>query len=60
LRKEPKPHGIEKLTDFELEDVFFRSLYRIRVGNYRVIYAIEDQIVTITIVRIKHRREVYK
>ena len=60
LRKEPKPHGIEKLTDFELEDVFFKSLYRVRVGDYRIVYAIEDQIVTITVVRIKHRREVYK
>lgn len=59
LRKDPKPNGIEKLTDFELEDTFFKSLYRIRVGDYRVVYAIEDNIVTITIVRIKHRREVY-
>ena len=33
--------------------------YRIRQGNYRILYTIEDKIVTVTIVKIGHRREVY-
>ena len=37
-----------------------KSFYRIRVGDYRVIYSIEDEIVTIAIVKIDHRSKVYK
>ena len=42
-----------KLTDEE-------DLSRIRVGDYRVIYAIQDEILTILIVRVAHRKDVYR
>jgi len=47
------PHipNIKKLTNFE-------PPYRLRVGNYRVLFDIEDT--TITIYKVKHRKEVYK
>jgi len=33
--------------------------WRIRVGDYRIIYAIEKEIVTVEVIKIKHRKEVY-
>lgn len=36
------------------------SLYRIRVGDYRVVYEIRGNILTIIIIKIGHRREVYR
>ena len=33
--------------------------WRIRVGDYRVIYAIEEEIVTVEVIKIRHRKEVY-
>ncbi|WP_338059001.1 type II toxin-antitoxin system RelE family toxin [Aphanizomenon flos-aquae] len=36
------------------------SIYRIRIGDYRVIYQIQDDILLVTIVKAKHRREVYR
>jgi mRNA interferase RelE/StbE len=33
--------------------------WRIRVGDYRVIYAIEEEIVTVEVIKVKHRKEVY-
>ncbi len=34
--------------------------YRIRVGDYRVVYAIADDVLLVLVVRIGHRREVYR
>lgn len=53
LRDDPRPHGALKLVG-DLEG------RRIRVGDYRVLYQIDDEARTITIVRVKHRREVYR
>ncbi|MBW4665871.1 MAG: type II toxin-antitoxin system RelE/ParE family toxin [Cyanomargarita calcarea GSE-NOS-MK-12-04C] len=53
LAIEPRPNGVKKLED---ED----GLYRIRVGDYRVIYQILDDILLVSIVKVKHRREVYR
>lgn len=36
------------------------ALYRVRIQDYRVIYTIERRLVTITIIKIGHRREVYR
>lgn len=36
------------------------SLYRFRVGNYRLIYAIDGKVLKVTVIKIGHRREVYK
>jgi len=33
--------------------------WRLRVGDYRIIYAIEEEIVTVEVVKVKHRKEVY-
>ena len=48
----PRPTGSEKLSGEEK--------YRIRQGNYRILYTIEDEIVTVVIVRLGHRRDVHR
>jgi mRNA interferase RelE/StbE len=52
LGDEPRPHGAKKL-------VGEKSAWRIRVGDYRVIYDVLDDVLTVTIVRAAHRREAY-
>ncbi|MBW4687865.1 MAG: type II toxin-antitoxin system RelE/ParE family toxin [Komarekiella atlantica HA4396-MV6] len=52
LAIEPRPDGVKKLKN--------RDGYRIRVGNYRVIYNILDDILLIIIVEIGHRSNIYK
>jgi mRNA interferase RelE/StbE len=49
----PRPRGSIKL---ERED----DLYRIRVGKYRVIYAIQDDELIVLVLRVGHRRDVYR
>lgn len=53
LSKEPRPSGALQLTGGAGE-------YRIRVGDYRIIYDIEDHRLVILILRVAHRREVYR
>jgi mRNA interferase RelE/StbE len=53
LAIEPRAIGAVKLAGAE-------DLYRIRVGEYRVIYSIEDDLLVILVVKIAHRREVYR
>jgi len=48
----PRPQGVEKLSGQEK--------YRIRQGDYRVLYAIDDTAETVTVVKIGHRRDVYR
>ena len=48
----PRPHGSKKLTGSLNE-------YRLRVGNYRILYTINDNIITICIFKIAHRKEAY-
>jgi len=48
----PRPPGVEKLSG--------RDKYRIRQGDYRVLFGIDDAAVTVTVVKIGHRREVYR
>ena len=52
LAAEPRPHGSQKLRQTER--------YRIRVGNYRVIYAINDAERMVVILSIGHRKEIYR
>ena len=52
LEAEPRPFGVLKLKG--------RSGYRIRVGNYRVIYEINDDLKLVTIIFIAHRSKVYE
>jgi len=53
LKQNPLPKGAVKLTGSQ-------NLYRIRVGEYRVIYAVEHSMKLILIHYIRHRREVYR
>ena len=53
LEIEPRPFGVVKLKNSERE-------YRLRVGDYRVRYEIDDAKQTILILQCKHRREVYR
>lgn len=53
LAENPRPFGSEKLQGFE-------NLYRIRVGKYRVIYAIDKPSVTVTVAKVEHRKSVYR
>jgi mRNA interferase RelE/StbE len=52
LRDEPRPAGCEKLTAQEL--------YRVRQGVYRIVYAIDDSRVIVEVVKVGHRRDVYR
>ena len=54
LAENPRPLGVEKLSGSE------EDFYRIRVGDYRVLYRIEDRILLIIIIKVRHRREVYR
>ena len=53
LAADPRPRGSEKLAGYS-------DRYRIRQGNYRVVYLIDDSAGTVTIFKIGHRREVYR
>jgi len=53
LRSEPRPRGVRKLKGAE-------RTYRLRVGDYRVIYSILRRRLVIEVVRVAHRREVYR
>ena len=51
LGNNPRPSGYKKLTG--------RDGYRIRIGDYRVIYLIEDNVLKVFVIEIGHRREIY-
>jgi mRNA interferase RelE/StbE len=51
LTEDPRPHGCRKMSGSEE--------YRIRVGDYRVLYEIEDDVLRVFIVKVGHRRDVY-
>ena len=52
LAADPRPPGSEKLSG--------EDKYRVRQGSYRVVYQIDDGAYEVTIVKIGHRREVYR
>lgn len=53
LADNPRPAGCKKLTGYE-------DQWRIRIGDWRVLYIIDDTIMLVTITRVAHRREVYE
>jgi mRNA interferase RelE/StbE len=53
LDENPRPDGVKKLKGKD-------NQYRIRVGDYRIIYTIEDQILLIVVVQLGARSDVYK
>ena len=52
LANEPRPAGCEKLTGQER--------YRVRQGDYRIVYSIHDDILEVWVVRVGHRRDAYR
>jgi len=52
LTQNPRPNGYKKLKGLDG--------YRIRIGNYRVIYDIFDHILTIDIITLGHRKDIYE
>ena len=53
LTNEPRPIGVKKLSGE-------KDIYRVRVGNYRVLYQIVDKVLVVVVVSVGHRREVYR
>ncbi|MFH1738483.1 MAG: type II toxin-antitoxin system RelE/ParE family toxin [bacterium] len=53
LMRNPRPHGTKKLKGPE-------GHYALRVGDYRVIYAVRDDRLMILAIRVEHRRESYR
>ena len=52
LENDPRPPGCEKLIG--------NDRYRIRQGNYRIVYSIQDNELTIWVVKVGHRKSVYR
>jgi mRNA interferase RelE/StbE len=53
LAKEPRPTGVEKLAGYD-------DRYRVRQGNYRIVYLSDDSRLEVTLYKIGHRRSVYR
>ncbi len=52
LAEDPRPHNCEKLTG--------QDRYRVRQGIYRIIYSVHDTELTIWVVKVSHRKDVYR
>jgi mRNA interferase RelE/StbE len=52
LATDPRPPGCEKLSG--------EDLYRVRQGNYRILYSVHDTDLLVVVIKIGHRREVYR
>jgi mRNA interferase RelE/StbE len=53
LTTNPRPAAVKKLTTEE-------NLYRLPLGDYRIIYQIQDKVLLVLVVKIGHRRDVYR
>lgn len=53
LADDPRPHGVEKVSGEE-------DIFRIRIGDYRVVYRIQDDHLFVLVIRIGHRKDVYR
>jgi mRNA interferase RelE/StbE len=53
LTDDPRPAGAKKLKTRE-------DLWRIRVGNYRIVYEVRDRTLVVLVIRVAHRREAYR
>lgn len=53
LAGDPRPNGCKKLSGA-------KNAYRVRVGEYRIVYEIYDGVLVIIVIRVAHRREVYR
>ena len=52
LSEDPRPAGCEKLTG--------RERYRLRQGRYRILYSIRDDELTVWVVKVGHRKDIYR
>jgi len=52
LAEDPRPPGVEKVEGHDL--------WRVRAGDYRIVYSVEEDVLTVVVVKIGHRREVYR
>ena len=52
LAEDPRPAGCEKLTG--------RERYRLRQGRYRIAYSIQDDELTVWVITIRHRKDIYR
>jgi len=52
LAQNPRPFGSQKLSE--------REFFRVRQGDYRIVYSIRDKDFVVNIVKIGHRREIYR
>jgi mRNA interferase RelE/StbE len=53
LETNPRPPGVEKMKGLQ-------DQYRLRVGGYRIIYQIQDEVLTVLVLKIGHRKEIYR
>lgn len=53
LPSNPRPVGSKKLKGLE-------NVFRIRVGDYRIIYEIQDKRLVLLVIRVGHRKDIYK
>ena len=54
LMMDPRPNGVEKLVGSDV------PRYRVRVGDYRIVYRIDDQVLTVLVLKVGHRKEIYR
>lgn len=59
LAENPRPNGYKKLTEFRIPNAP-RRLYRIRIGDYRAVYSIEDDVLTVQVFKVANRKEIYE
>ena len=52
LGENPRPQGCEKMTG--------RQRYRLRQGRYRILYSIQDDELTVWVVKVGHRKDIYR
>lgn len=52
LATDPRPQGVEKLTD--------KAQYRLRQGNYRILFEIHDDVLLVVVIKIGDRKDVYR
>ncbi len=53
LAEEPHPRGSRKLTGYD-------DVYRLRVGRYRILYSVEENRLVVIILKVGHRKDVYR
>lgn len=53
LAIEPRPNGVKKLQGDD-------NSYRVRVGDYRVVYELDDDVLIVTVIKVGHRSDIYK